>query len=441
MRHAEEWLEPFDGPFDAGAVVHLLRRTALGHPPDLIRRCLDRGRDEAVRLLIAGEPPDAREERLLQMRDVLLAREDGDALAAWWWARLLMTRHPLQARMSVFWHDHFATSIEKVKSPYWMAQQLSVFDAHGLGDFRALLIAIAKTPAMLRWLDNDRNRKGQANENFARELFELFTLGRDKYSERDIKEAARAFTGWRIAREQFFFDRRRHDRGEKEIFGKRGRFSGEQVIDLALRRDDCARFVGDKLLRAFVGPNYPEEVLPVFAKRLRAERGHIGRVLQVLLCSRLFYRAESRNARIRGPVEWIVWFLRTLECTASPERIARAAGTMGQALLAPPDVSGWDEEKAWISSTTWLQRANFAGRIGRAEDDLSLRPQLMERVSSRRPDGEVRWLIERLFPAGLAKEHAGALEAQARAESKLDRDVRLAGLLRAALMLPQAHRF
>lgn len=444
-RSREDWFAPFEPsaqrPFDRTAVTHLLRRTALGHPPALIERCLALGPQGAAASLVAGEPPDAREARLVEMRDVVLASEDAGDLAGWWLARLLMTRHPLLQRMALFWHDHFATSARKVKSAYWMAQQLAAFEAHGLGEFRTLLLRIARGPAMLRWLDNEQNRKGRANENFARELFELFTLGRDNYSEGDIQEAARAFTGWRIARERFFFDRRRHDPGAKTIFGRSGRFSGEQVIDLALGREDCARFLAHKLLAAFVGPKYPREALGAFGRILRARQLHIGEALQVLLSSELFYRPVHRAARIHGPVEWVVWFLRTLECTAAPKALARAAGRMGQALLDPPDVSGWAEEEAWLSSASWLHRANLAGVIGSGKEPYRLCPELPRLVRAHRPAGEVAWLVERLFPEGIAQDELRELEAQARAEDKLSRPVRLQGLLRACLMLPRAHRF
>ncbi len=445
-----DWFAPFEpGPgnaFDRAAVVHLLRRATLGHPPAWIERCLAAGPVEAARVVVRGASPDARERSLLSMRDTVVGFEDAKDLAAFWWARLLMTCNPFGGRMELFWHDHFATGISKVRSSYWMAQQLELFRRHGLDDFGKLVVAVAKTPAMLRWLDNEENRKGSPNENFARELFELFTLGRDHYTEHDIQEAARAFTGWRMVGEQFFFDARRHDDGVKAVLGATlpggiGRRAGERVIELAVARPDCARFVGDKLLRAFVGPQYPRPALAAFAAIVRREGGNIGRVLEILLASNLFYAREGRRTRIRGPVEWIVWLLRTLDCTAAPTALARAAGRMGQTLLDPPDVSGWDEEAQWISSATWLHRANFAGRIGDGRAPFRMRPLLEHRVQARGAMAELAWLLERLFPEGVDDSARRVLEAQARAEARVPRRVRLAGLLRACLMLPAAHRF
>ncbi|MFQ5505500.1 MAG: DUF1800 family protein [Planctomycetota bacterium] len=433
------WQPDRDNPYDISAVVHLLRRTALGHPTSLIARCREAGPTDAVRLLMSGEAPSESEVRLAESLPLVLASEKPDDLGGFWWARLLLGSHPLALRMSLFWHDHFATSIQKVKSSYWMSEQLASFDRHGLGHFRTLLLEVAKGPAMIRWLDNESNRKGRPNENFAREVFELFTLGRDHYSEDDIKEAARAFTGWRISRERFFFDRQRHDAGNKTIFGRSGRFGGEDVMAMAVEREDCARFLAGKLLASFVGPEYPSEARAELAHVFREHDGHIGRCLEVLLGSRLFFDPKIRGTRVKGPVEWIVWFMRSLELFASPKALNRAASRMGQRLLWPPDVAGWDEEGAWISSATWLQRVNLAGRIG--TKPFHLDPALEEVVPAGSPEAELGWFVERLFPEGLATAARSSLEAQARGEARLSRPVRLSGLLRACLMLPEAHRF
>ena len=444
-RTKQAWLAPFtpakEQPWDRAAAAHLLRRAALAHPPEWIERALKLGPQKAAAWLVAGEEPDSRERSVLAARRHAVANESADDLAAWWWARLLVARHPLQARLGLFWHDHFATSIRKVRSTYWMSQQLAIFDDFGLGRFGELLVAVSKSPAMLRWLDNVDNKKGAANENFARELFELFALGRDQYSEKDIQEAARAFTGWRIGREAFYFDGRRHDRGQKQVFGESGRFGGEQIVDLCIGREAHDRFLAEKLLRCFVGPNFPAAALDETAALWRKTRGHVAQVLEVLLSSRLFYAKSSRKSRVRGPVEYALWALRSLACRAAPRALHRIAGRMGQSLLDPPDVSGWDGEEAWISSATWLHRSNFAGQIGRAGRPYFLRPGLEELVPRSRPEAEVEFLATRLFPEGIAKDAKARLVAQAESERRVAREVRLAGLLRGLLLLPDAHRF
>lgn len=434
------WLDPWrpgpGQPWDVPAAAHLLRRATLGNPRRLLERCLRLAPGEAAAKLVSGElaKDHGVDAELSATLPTVLASEAPEDFAAYLWLRMLSTSHPLRARMVLFWHDHFATSVQKVRSAHWMAQQFESFENHGLGAFEQLVLEVAKGPAMLRWLDNDQNRKGQANENFARELFELFTLGRGNYSEDDIKQAARAFTGWRIRREAFYFDPRRHDSGKKTVFGKQGRFTGEQVIEMTVARPECARFVAAKLCAAFVGPGYPAGARDEVTELFRREGGRIGPVLRALLGSRVFFDPRFRGTRIRGPVEWIVWALTSLEVLAPPKLLHRAAARMGQTLLAPPDVSGWDEEEAWISSATWLSRANLAGRLGTT---IELRPALEEVVPSNR---ELSDLARRLFPEGLGGARPG-IARQALAEAGLPRSVRLNGLLRALLMLPAAHRF
>ena len=428
-------------PWDVDAVTHLLRRSSFGHTKAEVAQCLELGPRASVRRLLEGSAAGAEEKRLIAARQTVIASENSETLAAWWWMQLMITKHPLRARMSLFWHDHFATGSKKVRSTFFMAQQLASFERHGLGSFPKLLHEIAKGPAMLRFLDNESNRKGQANENFARELMELFTLGRGKYSEKDIKEAARAFTGWRISREAFSFDRRNHDKGEKTVLGRTGRFAGEDILDLVLKRKDCARFISAKLLASFVGKDHPKGAVSELAAVFEKTGGNIARCLEALLGSELFFRKEYRHARIRGPVEWILWFTRSLEMTASPTEMHRLSSRMGQRLLDPPDVAGWDEEEAWISSANWLHRANLAGSVGRDDVASALRPALSQRVPRAGGAGELDFLIERLFPEGLAEEELVVLQTQAHEEQSLDRALRLSGLLRTCLMLPSAHRF
>ena len=444
MTRLVEWLAPASfgprRPWGRPEAAHLLRRCAFGHSPTELERIETAGPDGAAQLLIAGEAPGPREELVLGLREHALRSEDPDDFACWLWSWWQCTRHPLRARMQLLWHDHFATGVSKVRTAFWMAGQFESFAEHGLGSFPVLLEEIAKSPAMLRWLDNEENRKGQANENFARELFELFTLGRGNYSEQDVQEAARAFTGWRIAREAFFFDRRRHDDGEKLVLGERGAFGGEDVLRVTCSQEACAEFLARKLLAAFVGPKTPPEAVPELAAVLRKNELHIGRSLAVLLRSELFFAEEHRASRIRGPVEWILWALRSLGSHASPKELHRAASRMGQELLDPPDVAGWPEEEAWISTTTWVQRSNFATALGRDRGRLRLRPRLAEWLP-RSAEAQLEALAVRLFPEGMDAETRKRLLQQAAQERALRGPTRSAGLLAALLLLPAAQRF
>lgn len=446
MKHGQSWLSPAKFgpalPWDVSAVTHLLRRCAFGHAPDEVERALAAGPDGTIAALLAGETADPREQRILELRTHALRSENPEDFACWLWSLWQVTRSPLHARMQLFWHDHFATSVAKVRTSYWMAQQFAVFAEHGLGPFPVLLEAVAKTPAMLRWLDNEQNQKGRANENFARELFELFTLGRGRYSEHDIQEAARAFTGWRIEQEDFFFDARRHDDGVKQVLGHEGELGGEDVLALACAQDACPRFLSQRLLAAFVGPACPEAAVEEFAHVLREHELHVGEGLRVLLRSRLFFAPEQRKTRIRGPIEWILWLLRSLESCASPRDLHRAASRMGQALLDPPGVAGWPEEESWISTATWVQRSNFAVAISSEASAYRLRPTLGERLPRREgQEGQLQALVQRLFPEGLPEDEWTRLRARAARERGLATSRRLAGLLAMLLQSTAAHRF
>ncbi len=438
------WLRPFrpgrDGAFDEAAVLHLLRRAAFGNPPSEVERMLRLGPEGAARALVAGSEPDRAAQSLEDMRPFVLGTESGRDLAAFWFARLCRTRHPLRMRMTLFWHDHFATSIRKVRNAWWMTEQFETFEGLGLGPFPDLCRAVVKGPAMLRWLDAPSNRKGRPNENLGRELLELFTLGRGNYGERDVKEAARALTGWTIIKGRFRFDRRRHDPGVKEVCGKQGKWDGDALCTHLFSLESCARFLAGKLLEHFVGPRWPVEARTELAEVLRERGLHIGEALEVLLASRLFHRPEFRGARLRGPIEWQAWVLRSLGARASPAALHRSAGRMGQRLLDPPDVAGWPEGEAWLSSASWLQRADFALCLGRPGGPFHLDPPLEELVPDRGPEAECGFLIRALLPEGLPRRAEEILKARARAEARLPRPVRLAGLLGALLLVPAAHR-
>jgi uncharacterized protein (DUF1800 family) len=434
------WLAPWkpttDNPWDCAAAAHLLRRTALFHEPARMTEALAAGPEATVGTLLEGWTPGPEQQAHEASFALVLASESRRDLRAWWWYRMLIDSHPLRSRMNLFWHDHFATGMSKVANPGWMAQQLMCFDRLGLDRFGDLLAEVAKGPAMIRWLDNESNEKGRANENFARELLELFTLGRDQYTENDIKEAARAFTGWRIRRNDFFFDRSRHDAGDKTVLGKKGRFNGDQVLAIALESKSCSWFLAGKLLAAFVGPGYPKTAQEEMARVLRLQDGRIDASLAILLRSKLFFDKNHRSTRIRGPVEWMLWALRGLGATVAPDRLQRAARDMGQELFEPPDVSGWDEEEAWVNSATWIHRHNFANRLA----GQGLHPELEVLVPAVGYRAELDYLLGVWFPEGLPEADLRDLESGLAALKGADRQKRLAVMFETLLMLPSAHR-
>ncbi|MCK5943897.1 MAG: DUF1800 family protein, partial [Planctomycetes bacterium] len=276
-------------PFDLRKVSHLLRRAGFAASLATRKRLAKQGLDAALaHVLEQRADPEA-----AAWHDAAVAFADIDRVRGWRVWQALRGRRPLRERLSYFWHDHFATSDAKVASPRQMAGQQATFDRLGGGSFDALCAAMCRDPALLRWLDNDVNTDRSANENFARELFELFTLGRGHYSESDVREAARCFTGWHVRRGRFQVIGHLHDRGDKTVFGSSGDFDGDDVLRLTLPRRESAEFLADKWLRWFVHPEpTADEVTALADVYVRNER-RVAPTLAVLLRSRLFFSERA----------------------------------------------------------------------------------------------------------------------------------------------------
>ncbi len=366
MRTADEWLSPYvptdADPFDRAKAAHLGRRAGFGFTDAEIERSIQQGPQRTLDLLL--QPAEAGQERftalLEQIGGELLDLSKEEDLQAWWVFRMLHTPDPLREKLTLFWHGHFATSLRKVERAALMQRQNETLRTHALGRFGELLQALAKDPAMLIWLDNRVNRKGKPNENWARELMELFTLGVGNYSEQDIKEVARAFTGWTVREDQFFFDKAQHDEGKKTIHGKEGAFDGGDVITILLEQPACARFVAGKLFRFFVAPKAPEGVIETLAARLQQSGYDLAACVETILRSRVFFSAQARRTRIKSPVEFVLGIVKSLELRADCRGLARATRELGQALFAPPTVKGWDGERIWLSAQWLVNRANIA---------------------------------------------------------------------------------
>jgi uncharacterized protein (DUF1800 family) len=323
-----------------------------------------------------GEASDAERKafRDAQIRETL-------ELRGWWIREMLVTPTPLTERMTLFWHNHFVSAQPKVRVARLMYRQNVTLRANALGSFGALLHAIAKNPAMLVYLDGVQNRKGAPNENFAREVMELFTLGEGHYGEQDVKEAARAFTGWSIERETgtFVFRPRLHDDGIKTVLGKSGNFDGDAVLDLLLPLPETAEFIVAKLWREFVSPDPDPAEVARIAKRFRDSGYEIKEALGSILASDAFYAPANRGVLVKSPVELVVGTLRPF-AVEPPDGLpfAFAAAAMGQNLLAPPNVKGWPGGDAWINTSTLLARKAYLDRLTRA-DDAPMTAVAMER--------------------------------------------------------------
>ena len=291
---------------------------------------------------------------------------EGLELRGWWMREMLATTSPLTERMTLFWHNHFVSAQPKVRIARLMYRQNATLRAHALGNFGVFLHAIAKDPAMVVYLDSVQNRRGAPNENFAREVMELFTLGEGHYSEQDVKEAARAFTGWSLERETgvFIFRRGLHDDGIKTVLGRSGNFDGDAVLNLLLARPETAEFITAKLWREFVSPDPDPAEVARIARRFRESNYEIKAALSELLGSDAFYASANRGVLVKSPVELVVGTLRQLDL--EPESalpFALAAAGMGQNLMSPPNVKGWPGGEAWINTTTLLARKQFLDRV------------------------------------------------------------------------------
>jgi len=393
---------------------HLFNRTSFAAGPADIEAFAGLTREQAVDRLLswAGKPaitpPPAwaaepfesirrfrgmsPEERKIALREMA---QKAFELRSWWITEMLVTPSPLTEKMTLFWHNHFVSSQQKVRSPQLMYRQNALLRRHALGNFGDLLHGIARDPAMVIYLDSASNRKGQPNENFAREVMELFTLGEGHFTERDVKEAARAFTGWGIDpdRGEFVFRPRAHDDGVKTVLGRTGNLDGDAVLGILLAQPQTAELVAAKLWREFVSPDPdPGEVRRVAAV-LRESGYEIRPALRALLTSDAFYAPNNRAALIKSPVELVVGTLRQFSFqTGEPLPFVLGVAALGQNLFAPPNVRGWPGGEMWINSTTLLARKAFLDRLFRVEEMRAMAaggagvetPGMAARVAERR---------------------------------------------------------
>lgn len=280
----------------------------------------------------------------------------------WWANRMLTTSAPLQEKMALFWHGHFANNEDKVRDYRKLLNQLELFEAKGTGNFRDLTLAVAQDPAMLTFLDAAKNVKGAPNENFAREIMELFTMGVGNYGEKDVREAARAFTGWNSVDTQFVVNAAQHDDGTKTFLGRTGNFDGEQVIDIIMEQPVTANFMAGKLYRYFVREDLDPKFQTKLGDVLRRNRYELRPFLEAIFLSKDFYSSSSMGAQIQGPVQLAISTYRKLGLKAVPgvPDFNAATGALGQRLFAPPTVAGWAQGRSWITPGLLLERGNFA---------------------------------------------------------------------------------
>jgi uncharacterized protein (DUF1800 family) len=371
--------------------AHLLNRAAFGGVPAEIDAAREKGLAKVVRELVDTDPPSLPAPAWAQPRNIreirMAIREEKDEpdgrkdkrrefrqmegenildLRRWWLGQMTATVAPLVEKMTLFWHGHFATSVEKVKDGYWMWRQNDTLRRHALGNFATLTKEISRDPAMMIYLDLQQSRKEHPNENWARELMELFTVGIGNYSESDIRESARAFTGYRIdmTNQQFRFAPRQHDDGPKTFLGKTGPWNGDDIIDALTKQPACSQFLARKLWRFFAEDEPSAQIVDAVAARIRERNFELRPVLREIFSSKEFYSESAMRSQIKSPVQYLIQTTKLLAAELPAAPVAQnAMRQMGQILFAPPNVKGWDGGKAWVSTSTLLFRYNFANYL------------------------------------------------------------------------------
>ncbi len=347
-------------------VAHFHRRAGFGANDAALDKGVRMTPEELAKYSIAGaNSSDASTQQANQLAATIMAGGDTKKLSAAWVYRLLYTEAPLLEKMTLFWHGHFATSGDKVQDASMMWNQNQLLRKHALGEFEPMVQAIARDPAMLVYLDSATNRKAHPNENFARELMELFCLGEGNYTEQDVQQVARCFTGWEIKSKLFRKNSYQHDGGEKSFLGRAGNFDGEDAVRIVLEQDTMPTFIVGKLVRYFVfdEPSAPPRLLKPLADEFRANGLKIAPIVQRILSSNLFYSPHAFGRKVRSPVDFVVGILRSLEATTNTVQLAEGLNQLGQGLFYPPSVKGWDGGRAWINSSTLLGRSNLFSQI------------------------------------------------------------------------------
>ncbi|MBO0697854.1 MAG: DUF1800 domain-containing protein [Zavarzinella sp.] len=368
----EPYTPTAENPWDLRKVGHVYRRAAFGATWAELEAGLKAGPQPLIdRLLKGGEPSPLYDDQTDEFLSSAARKFNvGPQASAWWLYRMLHGGHPLREKLTLFWHNHFATSNAKVQNAGYMVGQYELMYRHALGNFAELLQAMSKDPAMMVWLDTVQSKKGQPNENYARELMELFSLGIGNYTEKDIREGARAFTGWELKNGQFFSNKAQFDPTEKTFLGKTGKWTGEDIVRICLEQKAAPRFIVRKLYRFLISEG--EAPSPDLIEPLAVEFANgydFGKLVERMLRSNLFFSEHAYRARIKAPVDYVLGMARALEAHMGTQNAAlnltQAMENLGQNVFHPPSVKGWDGGQSWLNGQTLLFRQNLALDLAR----------------------------------------------------------------------------
>ena len=375
---------------DTALMAHLLRRAGFGASRNELEEYISMGYDGAVEALLNPSDPGNMPDDLIRRYHVEQSElRDLAGSAAYWMYRMISTSCPMEEKIALFWHGLFATGYAKLNQARSLLNQVDMFRRSGLGSFEGLLVELSKDPAMIVWLDNNENHGSAINENYGRELLELFSMGIGNYTEDDIKECSRAFTGWTLGNAEYMavraakdsiwpygriawhFDYRDedHDAGEKTFLGETGKFNGEDIIAIIAKQESTARFVATRLFQFFAADEIKEDGENAIQEMIASyfSSGYqIRAMLRTLFHTDYFKSDEARFARVKGPVEMVVGAIRMSGNYQNPalgiEKVSDTMLYMGQGLLQPPTVEGWHEGSEWIDSGALVERVNFAAR-------------------------------------------------------------------------------
>ena len=347
---------------------HLLRRAGFGASRvelDAYRRL---GLAGTVDQLVNYDQVDnsALDARLTSLALDLSKRAD---ISRWWLNRMISTARPLEEKMTLFWHGLLTSGISKVGRPEPMLTQNQFFRANALGNFSDILKGVSKDSAMMLWLDTATNRKGKPNENYARELMELFSMGVNQYTEQDVKESARAFTGWsliahpKLGQFQYRFAAGQHDNGTKTFQGETGNFDGDNIIDIIVKQPVSARYIAGKVFAFFAYPNPTDDVLNPLVQVYQSSQYSIKALVLAILTCDAFYAPAAYRAQIKSPVDYVVGAVRALGIQIGARGLPLVLTELGQELFNPPNVAGWPGGSSWLTSGTWLTRLNLANTL------------------------------------------------------------------------------
>ncbi len=433
------WKPTAEQPWDLTRVAHLHRRAGFAANWSTLQASLAEGVESSVgHILNPVRTAQDREFELLAetISDAAIGAESAQRLRAWWVYRMIKSPSPLVERLTLLWHNHFATSNDKVDNVAAMFRQNQVLREHCRGRFGDLLEAVLKDPAILIWLDAPSNRRAHPNQNLSRELLELFTLGEGNYTEQDVVEAARCLAGWSVAGGRFRFVPEHQDDGVKTILGTTGNVDGDALLALLLKQEATSKRVAWRICQMFFGEGVvSDRALDELAAELHRRELDIGWAVERILRSELFFSDANIRSRISSPTEYVIGAIRSLDMNEpipSTLLVAAELSTQGQDLFHPPTVFGWPGGRSWINTRSIIARGNFATALVFGRKHLETSPVNVHELADRHGFGQSTERIIEFY----SKLILGHTKANRKLRERLDRTTDThSGLRQAVAML------